>query len=37
MSAADGAIQNKIDGAGTTALIISHEEMEDTRKIAKLL
>ena len=37
MSAADEAIQNKIDGSGTTALIISNEEMEDTRKIIKSL
>ena len=29
MSAADAAIQNKIYGSGTTALITSHEEMED--------
>ena len=26
MSAADAAIQKKIDGSGTTALIISNEE-----------
>ena len=28
-SAADAAIRNKIYGSGTTALITSHEEMED--------
>ena len=37
MSAADVAIQNKIYGSGTTALIISNEEMEDIMKIVKLL
>ena len=43
MSAADAAIQKKIDGSGrsldlalrTTALIISNEEMEDIMKIVK--
>ena len=37
MSAADGAIQNKISESGSTALIISNEEMEDITKIVKLL
>ena len=37
MSAADAAIQNKIYGSGTTALIISNEEMEDIMKIVKSL
>ena len=37
MSAADVAIQKKIYGSGTTALIISNEEMEYTMKIVKLL
>ena len=37
MSAADGAIQNKISGSGSTALIISNEEIEDITKIVKLL
>ena len=32
MSAADAAIQKKIYGSGTTALIISNEEMEDIMK-----
>ena len=36
MSAADAAIQNKIYGGGTTALIISNEEMEDIMKVVKL-
>ena len=36
MSAADAAIQNKIYGWGTTALIISNEEMEDIMKVVKL-
>ena len=36
MSAADAAIQ-KIYGSGTTALIISNEEMEDMMKIVKSL
>ena len=31
MSAADAASQNKIEGSGTTALILSNEEMEDIR------
>ena len=35
MSAADGAIQRKIYGSGTTALIISNEEMENIMKIVK--
>ena len=34
--AADAAIQKKIYGSGTTALIISNEEMEDIMKIVKL-
>ena len=37
MSAADAAIQKKIYGSGTTALIISNEEMNDIRKIVKSL
>ena len=37
MSAADAAIQNKIYGSGTTALIISDEEMEDITRIVKSL
>ena len=37
MSAADGAIQKKIYGSGSTALIISNEEMEDIMKIVKSL
>ena len=37
MSAADAAIQNKIYGSGTTALIISDEEMEDILRIVKSL
>ena len=37
MSAADAAIQKKIYGSGTTALIISNEEMEDIMKIVKSL
>ena len=37
MSAAYAAIQNKIYGSCTTALIISNEEMEDIMKIVKLL
>ena len=37
MSAADAAIQNKIYGSGTTALIISNEEMKDIMKIVKSL
>ena len=36
MSAADAAIQKKINGSGTTALIISNGEMEDIIKIVKL-
>ena len=35
MSAVDTAIQKKIYGSGTTALIISNEEMEDIMKIVK--
>ena len=35
LSAADTAIQKKIYGSGTTALIISDEEMEDIMKIVK--
>ena len=35
MSAADAAIQKKICGSGSTALIISIEEMEDIMKIVK--
>ena len=37
MSAVDGAIQNTISGSGSTALIISNEEMEDITKIVKPL
>ena len=37
MSAADVAIQIKIYGSGTTALIILNEEMEDIMKIVKPL
>ena len=37
MSAADAAIQKKIYGSGSTALIISNEEMEDIMKIVKSL
>ena len=35
MSATDAAIQKKIYGSGTTALINSNEEMEDIMKIVK--
>ena len=34
-SATDAAIQNKIYESGTTALIISNEEMEDLLKLVK--
>ena len=37
MSAADGAIQKKIDGSGTTTLIISNDEIEDVMKIVESL
>ena len=37
MSAADAAIEKKTYGSGTTALIISNEEMEDMMKIVKSL
>ena len=37
MSAADKAIQKKIYGSGTTAVIISNKEMEDIMKIVKSL
>ena len=37
MSAADAAIQKKVYGSGTTALITSNEEMEDIMKIVKSL
>ena len=37
MLAADAAIQKKIYGSGTTALIISNEEMEDIMKINESL
>ena len=37
MSAADAAIQKKIYGSGTTALIISNEEIEDIMRIVKSL
>ena len=35
ISAVDAAIQKKIYGSGTTALIISNKEMEDKMKIVK--
>ena len=35
MSTTDAAIREKILGPGTTALIISNEEMEDTTKISQ--
>ena len=35
MSAADAAIQKKMYGSGTAALIISNEQMEDIMKIVK--
>ena len=37
MSAADVAIQKKVYGSGTTALIILNEEKEDIMNIVKLL
>ena len=37
MSAIDAGIQKKIDGSGTTTLIISNEEMNDIMKIAQAL
>ena len=37
MSAADAAIQKKILGSGSTALIFSNKEMEDIMKIVKSL
>ena len=37
MSAADAVIQKKIYGSGTTALIISNNELEDIMKIVKSL
>ena len=37
MSAADAAVQKKIYGSGSTALIISREEIEDVMKIVKSL
>ena len=37
MSAADVAILKKIDESGSTALIISNEEMDDIMKIVKSL
>ena len=36
-SAADTAIQKKIYGSGTTALITSNEEMKDIMKIVQTL
>ena len=36
-SAIDAGIQKKIHGSGTTTLIISNEEMNDWRKLLKLL
>ena len=35
MLAADAAVQKKMYGSGTTALISSHKEMEDIKKIVK--
>ena len=35
MSTTDAAIREKILGPGTTSLIISNEEMEDTTKISQ--
>ena len=35
MSTADAAIQKKIYGSSTTALIIANEEMEDIMKVVK--
>ena len=37
MSAADAAIQKKICGSGSTALIISNKEVENIMKIVKSL
>ena len=37
MSAADAVVQENIFGLGTTALIISNEEMKDIMKIVKSL
>ena len=37
MSAVNAAIQKKPYGSGTTALIISNEEMKDIIKVTKLL
>ena len=37
MSAADAAIQKKIYGSGTTALLIPNKEIEDIMKIVKSL
>ena len=37
MSTADAAIQKRIHGSRSTALIISNEEMEDIMKIVKSL
>ena len=37
VSVADAIIQNKIYGSGTTTLIVSNEEIEDTMKIVKSL
>ena len=37
ISAIDAGIQKKIDGSGTTTLIISNEEMNDIMKIAQAL
>ena len=35
MSVADAAIQKKIYGSGTIAVVISNEEMKDIRRIVK--
>ena len=37
MSAAEAAIRKNIYGSGTTALMISHEKIEDIMKIVKSL
>ena len=37
ISAADAAIQKKVYGSGTTALIISNKEIKDIMKIVKSL
>ena len=37
VSAIDAGIQNKIHGSGTTTLIISYDELNDTIKIVQAL